>query len=801
MSLELSLNNFRCWESKSLSIPSSGICLINGKSGRGKSTILNAILYVISGKLKNITSINKKSTNVTIKIDNIKITRSRGPNRLSVEKDGKIYESDEAQSIINSIFGPEFSNTSYIDQDNEFSFVSLSPSDKMEFLEKLLLHNYDIEKIKDTIKTEISKTKNNYTSEESKINTLEDLLKTMKMKDQEDIIIDKIKITKNNYDKVLEKVKSNQEISEKNTKIIKIKLKKLEEEQTQFVKINEKISSLKFLMKDMKSNHLFNELENIKDIESYLSSLEKSKIYYINNKDFMSYKEKYEVLSQKYKNLQESNKKEIDCLHTQLDDIKKSSKVNSFDKNSERNLQRCLELVDNIYSLERKLNDPIDFDNEIQKEIVNYENAKDLLTKKQRILADYEKCYKCPSCQKMLKINDNKLILSESSNDITNAQIDINPKLIKEEIDSLKDEVKKIELDISSLKKQQTIYQQTEKQYNDMFDQLDNMRGDIECDDIKTEIDNINRYLDISKKIQSIEKDKLLEDTKKEIEIIVSKIEKLGKNNENSENSIKNDDDYANCIKEMTSIGDKIKQLKALKIKIETVEKELSLISSSEVSQKNYNEIISSERDKLETYYAKNETYKTYIEKLNDWDRINKENERYTDIKKSIEASNESKQNLSDRLRCLVKLREHVKNAEQKCISDFIDSLNDHASIYIEEFFPDEDIKVELRTKQETKSTGKEKIALNFELTYRQINGDLSYLSGGERDRVNLAFTLAFSEIINNRILLLDECISSLDAETTNVVLENLREKYKGKLVILVSHQANLGFFDKVIDI
>jgi ABC-type bacteriocin/lantibiotic exporter with double-glycine peptidase domain len=55
--------------------------------------------------------------------------------------------------------------------------------------------------------------------------------------------------------------------------------------------------------------------------------------------------------------------------------------------------------------------------------------------------------------------------------------------------------------------------------------------------------------------------------------------------------------------------------------------------------------------------------------------------------------------------------------------------------------------------------------------------------------------------MINNRILLLDECISSLDSETTNVVLENIKEKYKGKLVILVSHQANLGFFDKIIDL
>lgn len=793
MSLELSLNNFRCWESKSLSIPSSGICLINGKSGRGKSTILNSILYVITGKLKNITSINKKSTNVTLKIDNITVTRSRGPNRLSLEKDGKIYESDEAQAIINSIFGPEFSNTSYIDQDNEFSFVSLSPSEKMEFLEKLLLHNYDIEKIKDTIKTEISKTKSNYTSEESKINTLETLLKTMKMTEQEDLIIDKAKITKNNYEKIFEKLKSNQEISEKNTKVIKTKLKKLEEEHLHFVKVNEKMSSLKFLIEDMKSNPLFKDLGNMKNIESRLSSLEKSKIYYINNKEFVSYKEKYEVFIQKYQNLYESNKKEIEYLQNQLRDISRSSKLESFDKNNERNLQKCLELIDNINFLEIKLNDPIDFDTEIQKENVNYENLKDLLTKKQQILSDYEKCYKCPSCQKILKINDNKLILSSGN--------DINPTVIKQEIDCLKGDLKKSELIISSFKKQQTIYQQTEEQYNYIFDQLDNMRGNIECDDIKKEIDNINRYLEISKKIQSIEKDKLLEDTKKEMEIISSKIEKLRKNDEILENSIKNDEEYTDCIKEITSISDKIKQLKTLELKIDSVNRELNLVNESNVSQKNYSDLILSEREKLEIYSDKIQTYKNYIEKLNEWSRFSLENERYTDIKNSIEESNKSKQNLSDRLRCLVKLREHVKNAEQKCISDFIDSLNEHASIYIEEFFPDEDIKVELKTKQETKSTGKEKIALNFELTYRQITGDLSYLSGGERDRVNLAFTLAFSEIINNRILLLDECISSLDAETTNVVLENLREKYKGKLVILVSHQANLGFFDKVIEI
>jgi DNA repair exonuclease SbcCD ATPase subunit len=189
------------------------------------------------------------------------------------------------------------------------------------------------------------------------------------------------------------------------------------------------------------------------------------------------------------------------------------------------------------------------------------------------------------------------------------------------------------------------------------------------------------------------------------------------------------------------------------------------------------------------------------IVKLNEWSRIEKERLSYEKLKNDIKQSTMKKDHYLERLRGLTKLRDHIKNAEKSSLDEFIHSLNAHASVYIDEFFQDDDILVELKTTQEGKTSGKEKVSLNFEVTYRGMSGDLSFLSGGEKDRVNLAFTLAFSELVDTRVLLLDECISSLDAETTNVVLEHLKEKYKGKLMIVVSHQANLGFFDSVIEI
>ena len=346
------------------------------------------------------------------------------------------------------------------------------------------------------------------------------------------------------------------------------------------------------------------------------------------------------------------------------------------------------------------------------------------------------------------------------------------------------------------------IYQQNEQKYNNFFDQLDTLRGDVECDkeSIKKELEYVSNYMELSDKIKILKDDKLIKSIQLDISDLTSKIDKIDISG-NLYNKINTEEDYLYCIQKISTLKEKIQQLKSIDMKVNEIEYELTSIGGNKDEGKNYTEILFTEREKLESYISKNDCYKSYIEKLNNWCKENKEIERIQNIKKSIEEATKNKQYFSDRLRCLVKIRDHVKNAEQKCISEFIDSLNQHASMYIEEFFPDEDIKIELKTTQETKSTGKEKIALNFDLSYRQINGDLSYLSGGERDRVNLAFTLAFSEIINNRVLLLDECISSLDAETTNIVLESLKEKYKGKLVILVSHQANQGFFDRVIEL
>lgn len=757
--LKLTLTNFRCWEEKEISIPDVGICLINGKSGKGKSTILNSILYCITGKLKNISTINKKYTKVKLSIDNMAITRTRGPNRLIVEKEGKTYEDDQAQAIIDNVFGSEFSNTSYIDQDNINSFVFLSPSEKIEFLEKLLLSQHDIETIKDNIKDAISKTKVDHVAEESKISTLSSLLKNMTYTPEQDLLILGLKTAPSNIDKLLEKVKHNLEISTKNTKTLVSKIKSLEDEKLLYTKTIEKKKMLDFRLQELSQKKDLFSISN-----DYLPSIIKQKELYIANKDLLKQKE----CKDKYDSLFEKNKKEIETLQTTLLSLSKP------DKKRIATLEKAKDLLSTLFRLEKGLE--IDYDDQLILE------QSCLIEKYKKELSDREKSYKCPSCSKHLKIHNNELVQLDTETNLKS----------KQELLSL---IQSSEQTVNTQKKNKILYEKREKEYNEIFDLFETLKVDNDPDEIDKELvvleKNNSLYEETLKKIQVIENDRLLSQYKKDLE-------KYHDLKPIEEEVMITEEEYLSLLDTIAKTSEQISQYNTTLSKIQSLEKEIENLPAT--PDKDYESLLISEREKLQTYEEKSVNYKSYIDQLTDWNRIHKDNVKYTEIETSISTSQTQKENLSDRMRCLVKLKEHVKNAERKCITDFIDSLNDHASLYIEQFFPDEDIKVDLKTIQESK-TGKEKISLNFEINYKQMVGDLSYLSGGEKDRVNLAFTLAFSELVNNRLLLLDECISSLDAETTNVVLENLKEKYRGKLVLLVSHQANIGFFDSVVNI
>lgn len=76
----------------------------------------------------------------------------------------------------------------------------------------------------------------------------------------------------------------------------------------------------------------------------------------------------------------------------------------------------------------------------------------------------------------------------------------------------------------------------------------------------------------------------------------------------------------------------------------------------------------------------------------------------------------------------------------------------------------------------------------NFTMQYETILGERGItLSGGQKQRVSIARAI----IKDPEILLLDDCLSAVDTETEEAILNNLLEVAKGRTTIIVSHRVS----------
>lgn len=787
--MKVCLKNFKSWEYNNFEFDYKGIQLLSGESGKGKSSILDAVFFGLYGELQKITTYGKTSCEVKIEYkspnDEIIVTRSKRPNRLVVEKGGIKYEDDDAQIIINNFFGEYFMNTSYIRQNNYKTFLYMSSTEKLQFLEECSLKKYDIEGIKSRLREYIKTNEKSQDELTGKIVTYTEILKQTPKPDQ---VMYPIKCSEKNIDKV----SKNERTKLKNYNILLKKSKKeFDKNNSILINLSSKIGKSEEISKNLELSKLNSEKYKnmIRDLSYNEENLDSLVQTYRNYKTFQERKKLQQQLESEEQQYREELERETNRLQQRLTQIEIDLK--KYDnRTTAKEAMRMLQDYKDALKYEELVSQLDEYDG-FELDLYTEEDISKIdgeIYRCKQVLS--KKVYNCPNCSCQLFFTGENINLSKEKIDLDkirqelkeleNKKIEIKDYLKKlEKYNSLDNEISKIpepknssreiSIKMKQVTKLQSEINSLEREREEILLSLEEefpfLRGRKRViDNLIIRIGNMPQIDDIYANLQA--------------EDVIDQInrEKIKKEKYNDYTSLLN---YHNelVVKytgELDEITRETRELDNLKIELKKNETDIkdyeSKIQTSE-------EIVKG----IELYEKYREELKKYEEILN----------KKTLVQNQLDILNKEAVNLD-------LLKTKITQAESISVTNFIEIINSHVQIYLERFFKSDPIQITINTEKELKNKGvKNQIVLDIE--YKGHKTDLFNLSGGERDRVNLAFTLAFSEIFQSPILMLDECISSLDYDNCTNVIETLKEEYKGKMIICVHHQANEGLFDKVI--
>lgn len=811
--MKLRLINFRCYDDKIFDLGKDGLSLISGSSGLGKSTIFMAIYFALYGTGTKIISHGKTNCTVEMEFDDMKIVRTKRPNRVVVND---IYEDDAAQKMINAKFGDCFNVTGYIAQNAIGSFVLMSPIEKLEFLEKFAFKDVDLGKIKGKCKAHITKKHEHLISVTSQLDMAQKILAEQKVPEE---VKFPLKYAKSLYDKATR----DQEIRLKNaTNHSKRCIKRIKT-------LNQELNALNILLattraKDeilssmvTKLNRLQNEKQNIQvhfkgEIESHKFRL-KSLIEY---RKFSALKESYKNDLDRLKEMKQNESEKIQSEITQIqNDLWADFSVEEHTdalKESEQ-FARDFELLQKL-RLDRKK-----YENVSRDDLEEARMRLDKLREEYRVINNLiemlkiqEEVYTCPCCQNKLRLKDKELRVFENTINVnTDIQTISKQKEVKEQ------EIQKLERYISELDIKIHRYDEITHSINEITEQYSTVDENIT--EIKNDIAFLREYkntqLRNEKRLEALKTD--LQNENFSASYISFKNNVFEKEKElNSlqitaiENETMSEDELRDKIILMeanmskhTNVCNHIAQLQT---EISTCEHELETLRQDYITKfeqiresQTIEQSIKQQEEEQKEHEQSIIKFTDVLEQIKKYREYEAQRKTYDEWCARVKELNIQEQEARKTYESALILKEKILEAESKAILNIINSINLHTQIYLDCFFVDNPISITLMPFKETKKSTKPQINLSIE--YKEMDCDLSMLSGGELSRVILAFTLALGEMFNTPILLLDEATASLDQELTGVVMRGIREHFSGKLVVTIAHQVVTGIFDRTISL
>lgn len=784
--MKLHVRNFCCWEDNTFDFPDEGIVLISAPSGHGKTSIIRAIMFALFGIGQKIIKHGKKSCSVELWYKDLHVKRTKGPCRLVVNQS---FEDKTGEPIIQRYFP---NRLFYLEQNGVNNFINLSANDKLSLLENIMFQSIDLVSIKEDIKQRIKHREEQLLVSKTQLQTLNNVLHNLPT-------VPFVELPNDYSDTQLSYQESVYDSLVREYDDIRIRLEWFKKQQDrvssiekQLVQFRTRISSITDQIEELSLSTIdrtecTNLLSYYKQCKEYI---EQSNLFDRISEEYVKQKKVYDTTfetEKKYiENDIETTRQSIHSLPIQnMDEIKRrieSCRQLEHNRRVKQQLETELEELGVMDDTEESVSQRIDELLYTQQELRN-------------TLRELQNTYTCPSCSTQLQFQNDRLVVNDIVCDTSQCTNDL--KCID---DKLKNERMHLER-IRQHSTKRTYIQHKLQTLPTLQPCTDNIK---DLEGIRDElVQYTTRLSTYTKKLERITQQytqirRQLDELKREckrvrqwleehpVELETEDVHELTKQIYEMETRIQTDD------KRQDQLHSLNRQLEAYNTQYSTLKHSLDQLVQEREFQECQSLCVGEWVDNIERQrkvvdmYRQYKVYNQYIQSVDTYQH---------QIRETEESIRDHEQKLSVELLFKQKIRE----TETTCLSNLIQTINSALQMYLDTFFEKHPLQVSLHTEKKSSKTKHVKNEIAVSVFHKGNEVDIHSLSGGEKDRVILAFTLALSHISNIPFVLLDECISSLDQSNADIVFNSIKHGFSDRLVILVAHQIVEGMFDKVL--